>query len=137
MPYIAVQRPETYGKPAIAATTADLAYIPIAVRDVAGNLAHAQDWPITASVEGPAVLQALGSGRPEQLERFDTGEHTTFDGRALAIVRPTGAGEITVPIRAEGLEPVTVVVLAEAADPDHGPLPVEDATYPAVGVLHR
>jgi beta-galactosidase len=118
----------------IAATTADLAYIPIAVRDRAGNLAHAQDWLITVSVEGPAVLQALGSGRPEQLERFDTGEHTSFDGHALAIVRPTGAGEITVRIQAEGLEPVTVVVLAEAAESDHGPQQVEDATHPAVRV---
>jgi beta-galactosidase len=117
----------------IAANTADLAYIPIAVRDRAGNLAHAEDRSITVTVEGPAVLQALGSGRPEQLERFDTGKHTSFDGRALAIVRPTGAGEITVHIQAEGLEAVSVDLLAREMDSDHDTIQVDRAAHPAVG----
>jgi hypothetical protein len=32
----------------------------------------------------------------------------TFDGRALAVVRPTGAGTITVTATAEGCDPVRV-----------------------------
>jgi hypothetical protein len=38
-----------------------------------------------------------------------------YDGRALAIVRPTGAGELTVTVMAEGLEQATVVIRASAA----------------------
>ena len=35
-----------------------------------------------------------------------------IEGRALAVVRPTGAGTITVTASAEGCEPVTVSVEA-------------------------
>ena len=41
---------------------------------------------------GAGVLAGLGSGNPSTAERFDASTWTTFDGRALAIVRPTGPG---------------------------------------------
>lgn len=99
----------------ITADSTDLAYIPIVLRDADGNLVHAADRLITVEVGGAGVLAALGSARPDQTERFDTGHHTTFDGRALAIVRPTGAGEITVTITADGCEPRIVRLHAEEA----------------------
>jgi beta-galactosidase len=38
--------------------------------------------------------------------------HTPFDGRALAVVRPTGAGTITVSVSGPDCPPVTVTVEA-------------------------
>jgi beta-galactosidase len=96
----------------VAADTRDLAYIPVTFEDVHGNLVHADDRELTVTIGGPGELKAVGSGRPDQTERFDTGTHTTYDGRALVIVRPTGTGTITVSIAAPGVEPVVVRIEA-------------------------
>jgi len=68
--------------------------------------------PVTVQVSGPGVLAGLGSARPRTQEPFGGSRCTTFDGRALAIVRPTGPGEITVHVDADGCEPVTSTILA-------------------------
>lgn len=54
------------------------------------------------------VLQAQGSAGPATEERFDSHQVTTFDGRALAGVRPTGPGAIAVAVRSDGLPPATL-----------------------------
>ena len=97
----------------LVADDADLAFISIELRDTAGTLVTSEDRQVAVSVEGAGVLQALGSARPDNGERYDTDEHTTFDGRALAVVRPTGAGAITVTVTADGLEAVVLILTAE------------------------
>jgi hypothetical protein len=67
---------------------------------------------VTVTVEGPAVLLGLGSGNPCTEETFGADTHDTFEGRALAVVRPTGAGTITVTVAAPGCETRTVTVEA-------------------------
>ena len=52
------------------------------------------------------------SAAPATAESYLDTVHTTFDGRVLAVVRPTGAGTITVTATAEGCAPVTVTVEA-------------------------
>lgn len=96
----------------LGAEAGDLAYLPIELRDERGILITDADTVVTVEVEGAGVLQALGSGRPDTTEPFDGRSCTTFDGRALAIVRPTGAGEITVTVGAEGLPTVVTTVVA-------------------------
>lgn len=100
----------------ISADDSDLAYIPVVLSDTEGNLAHTADCWISVTIDGPGVLQAVGSGRPDQLERFDTATHSTFDGRALVIVRPTGPGAISVTVSADGVEPRTVELRAESPE---------------------
>ncbi len=97
----------------LVADDADLAFISIELRDTAGTLVTSEDRQVAVSVEGAGVLQAFGSARPDNGERYDTDEHTTFDGRALAVVRPTGAGAITVTVTADGLEAVVLILTAE------------------------
>ena len=65
---------------------------------------------VTVTVEGPGVLQGFGSARPATEESYLDDVHTTFDGRALAVVRPTGAGTITVTATADGCDPVKLTV---------------------------
>jgi beta-galactosidase len=101
----------------IRADDTDLAYLSISLRDAAGTVASQPDRPVTVTVTGAGVLAGLGSARPATEERFSAAQCTTFDGRALAILRPTGAGEITVEVSAEGCEPTVVTVRAAAPEP--------------------
>ena len=96
----------------IRADDTDLAYIAIELRDAAGVLVTGADRAVQVTVTGAGVLAGLGSGNPTTAERFDAATRDTFDGRALAIIRPTGPGTINVTVGSEGHE---VVVPIEAA----------------------
>jgi beta-galactosidase len=65
---------------------------------------------VTVSVEGPGALAGFGSAAPATEESYLDDVHTTYDGRALAVVRPTGSGTITVTATADGCDPVRVTV---------------------------
>lgn len=98
----------------VRADDGDLSYVTIEFRDEHGTLASGTDHQVSVEVQGAGILQGLGSGRPDNAERYDTGQHTSFDGRLQAIVRPTEAGVITVTISAEGFEPVELMIEAVA-----------------------
>ena len=51
-----------------------------------------RDHLVDVTVDGAGVLQAMGSARPASDEPFHSSSCTTFDGRAIAIIRPTGSG---------------------------------------------
>ncbi|ROS48915.1 beta-galactosidase [Frigoribacterium sp. PhB24] len=86
--------------------TTDLAFIDVSLTDESGVLRPLADREISVVVEGAAVLQALGSGDPAPHELFSGSTRGTYDGRALAIVRPTGVGPVSVAVSADGCEPV-------------------------------
>jgi beta-galactosidase len=90
----------------------DLAFVAIELRDENGVLATSKDAVIQVSVEGAGVLQALASARPNADEQFGATQCTTFDGRALAIIRPTAEGEITVTVTSAGLKAESVSMRA-------------------------
>ncbi|MDR1824767.1 MAG: DUF4982 domain-containing protein [Bifidobacteriaceae bacterium] len=94
------------------ASPADLSYVALELRDGDGCLATAWDRPVTVEVSGPGCLAGLCSANPKTAERFDSPTWQTFDGRALAVIRPTGEGTIQVRAVAEGLPPVTVNLTA-------------------------
>lgn len=93
----------------------DLAYLAIEVRDGSGVLDTSTEALVHVDVSGPGVLQGLSSGRPDSEESFHGTSCTTFDGRALAVVRPTGSGDIVISVRTDGQEAVTATVRAELA----------------------
>jgi beta-galactosidase len=97
------------------ADDADLAYVAVSLRDASGTLVTHQDRSVSVAVTGPGLLAGLGTGRPSTEEPFNGSRCTSFDGRALAIVRPTGPGPIEVRVETEGCEPVTVLLCAEEA----------------------
>lgn len=100
----------------IRADDSDLAYVEIELRDANGTLMTSQDLKISVNVTGPGVLQALGTARPVTDEPFQSGACTTFEGRALAIVRPTGPGVISVSVASDSLPGQSVTVEALAQD---------------------
>jgi hypothetical protein len=102
----------TADKTEVRAGDEDLAYVDIVLQDMTGNLANHRDRSVSVVVTGPGTLAALGSARPDSTESFGAGSRTTFDGRALAIIRPTGLGTISVVVSAEGLADATIEVTA-------------------------
>ena len=90
----------------------DLAFVEIALVDDAGVVHTATDRAVTLSVQGSGVLQGLGSARPATEESFLSNRCTTYEGRVLAVVRPTGLGEVTVTVSAPECESTSVVIRA-------------------------
>ena len=80
----------------------DLAFIEISLADQSGTVSLIDDCVISVAVEGPGVLQGLGSPAPDADEQFSANSCRTFDGRAIAVIRPTGSGCITVTVCADG-----------------------------------
>ncbi|MEX5707792.1 glycoside hydrolase family 2 TIM barrel-domain containing protein [Parafrankia sp. FMc6] len=101
----------------ITADDTDLAHVALTLVDGAGNLYNTADRKVAVEVTGPAVLQGFGSADPRPTENFFDTVRTTFDGRALAVIRPTAPGSITVTATAEGCEPSTVRIEAEPSGP--------------------
>lgn len=92
-----------------------LAHVSIELRDDAGTLITTDDRPVTVLVEGKATLAGMCSANPKTSERFDSNTWKTFDGRALAVVRPTAAGTAVVTVTSPGLLPVTIRLQVNAA----------------------
>jgi beta-galactosidase len=101
-------------RPQITADPADLAFVSLTLVDRDGVPFGTGERAVEVVVEGPGVLQALGSANPMPEEVFPRPSCTTFGGRALAVVRPTGPGRITVTATAAGCEPRRVHVDARA-----------------------
>ncbi|SMO75198.1 glycoside hydrolase family 2 TIM barrel-domain containing protein [Propioniciclava tarda] len=99
-------------RPAIRAEASDLAYVTIELRDASGVLVTCAEADVTVEVSGPGVLAGMCSANPSTTERFEGSTWRTFDGRALAVVRPTGPGEIVVTARSEALGEAVVTVRA-------------------------
>ncbi|MET7334704.1 glycoside hydrolase family 2 TIM barrel-domain containing protein [Nonomuraea sp. NPDC005650] len=81
-------------RPVVTATGGDLAYVTLTLTDADGTLHTSADQPVRVEVSGAGVLIGLGSADPSTGERFDATERHTYEGRALAVVRPTGPGKI-------------------------------------------
>ena len=92
----------------------DLAYISIEVQDAHGTVATGADRPVTVEVSGAGVLAGMCSANPKTAERFDSPTWTTFDGRVVAVVRPTGVGAITVTVTDDRAAPTVVHLRSES-----------------------
>ncbi|MFC7886212.1 glycoside hydrolase family 2 TIM barrel-domain containing protein [Streptomyces sp. NPDC057376] len=97
----------------IKGTGGDLAYVDLALTDARGTVHTATDRQVRVEVSGAGELLALGSADPATDESFGSCAHHTYEGRALAVVRPTGPGKIRLTVAAEGCDPVDVVVTVE------------------------
>jgi beta-galactosidase len=89
----------------------DLAYLPIELTDEVGVLRPLADRTVLVEVSGAGSLLGFGSGEPINDEGFARRQHTTYYGRALAVVRAGHEpGEVTVTVKAEGCEPTTTII---------------------------
>ena len=95
-----------------AADGESLIYLDISVVDAAGLLNMSDPRKVAIKVDGDAALLGFGSADPHTEENFYDSVRTTFNGRLQAILRaPKVAGETTVTLTADGMEPVVQKIL--------------------------
>lgn len=103
-----VLRPE---KTEISPDGHSLSYVAVEVTDESGLVVPDAAVKLHATVNGSGSLDAFGSSNPITDENYTTGDFTTYQGRAMAIVRSGyDAGSCTVTVSAEGFETVTAVI---------------------------
>ncbi len=91
----------------------DLAFINIRLTDENGNLHVNKDRCIEIQVEGCGELLGFGSGAPQTEESYVDLVHTTFEGRAFAVISPLKPGMIHVTIKAQDCDEKTLCILVE------------------------
>ena len=104
----------TVDRAVIGAGGGDLAYVAVALTDPDGTVDTSADRPVRVVVTGDGVLAGFGSANPSTEERFDASERGTYDGRALAVIRPTGPGKVRLVASAAGCADAEVEVTVEA-----------------------
>jgi hypothetical protein len=90
----------------------DLAYVSLEVVDSDGVRATDVQDEVRIEVTGAGRLQGFGSGSPVTTGSYADDRHHLFDGRAIAVIRPTEPGDIVVTARADGYPDAAVLLTA-------------------------
>ena len=86
------------------AETADgIRFVRIGIADSDGRIVSGADRLVTVELEGEGRLVAVGSGNPAPADSYVSAQHTSFDGRALAVVQVARDATVGVTISADGL----------------------------------
>lgn len=89
----------------------DLSYVTVEVTDENGELVPDAYLPIQFSVSGTGELAAVENGNPTDVKSFQSPKVTSFKGKCLAILRPTGTvGEIKLKAESAGLQGAEISV---------------------------
>jgi len=89
----------------------DLSYVQIELVDKEGQVVPDSDCHVNLSISGWGEIAAAGNASPIDMDSFRSLTPTTFHGKALAIVRPTGkSGTIVLKATAEGLPETSVEI---------------------------
>jgi hypothetical protein len=100
----------------LVADGADLAYLPIELTDANGVIRPLADRQVTIAVSGDATLLGFGSAEAITSEAFNKPSHSTYYGRAQAVIRAgLEPGQVTVTVSAADCETVTVFLPVTAA----------------------
>eukprot|EP01052_Picozoa_sp_SAG31_P020141 SAG31_NODE_1501_length_8085_cov_3.043201_5_plen_1116_part_00 len=96
----------------IRASRDDLSYMTVAITDADGTLVPDSLSLLTFAVSGDGELAATGTGDPTDVTSFHATSRTTWQGKAIAILRPTTTenGSITLKVTAPGLQSATATV---------------------------
>jgi beta-galactosidase len=105
-------------RPALAARSFDdVAVVTVTAQDDKGVMNPNADAAVTFRLQGPAELVAVDNGDRASHESYRGNTRQLFGGRAVAIVRATGPGAITVTAAAAGLGEAAVTIQGEVKAP--------------------
>lgn len=90
---------------ALAHKKGDVVYVDVAITGDKGIVIANDDRKLSVSLSGCELL-GFGSANPKTEESYCTGTYTSYQGRALAVVRLT-ADAAAITVNGEGLAPVT------------------------------
>lgn len=95
----------------IKASRNDLSYVSVEVVDENNQVVPTANISIHFSIKGEGELAGVGNASPTEMASYQQPERKTMNGKALAIVRPTGKiGTITLKATASGLITGQVVI---------------------------
>jgi len=106
----------TADKNNIKADRNDLSYVKVEIIDSNGNLIPNAEIPITFTVTGVGEIAGSGSANPKDMESFNNTICRTFQGKALAILRPLigkKVGTITLKAEANGLSAGEIIITVQ------------------------
>eukprot|EP00041_Stephanoeca_diplocostata_P030799 m.940915 g.940915 ORF g.940915 m.940915 type:complete len:972 (+) comp23830_c3_seq1:346-3261(+) len=102
----------------IAHSKTDLSYVTVSAVSADGQrVPTANAVQVTFGIEGAGILRAVGNGNPaDPTSVLHTTTKSTWRGRAVAVVQPSGAsaGDITLTASAPGLTPAKIVISTTA-----------------------
>ena len=88
-----------------------LAYVWAEIMDEDGNLVTDAAVKLNTEITGPVELLGFGSGNPITDENYQKSSFTSYQGRALAVLRAgCEKGEIKLTVKAEGFEMVEITL---------------------------
>lgn len=80
----------------------DLLYVMISLADENDREVNYMDIPLRIAVDGPATIAGSGNASPTDMKSFRSLHPSTFRGKAMVILRPTGeTGNIVLTVTAE------------------------------------
>ncbi len=88
----------------------DVAHVEIRLLDENGTLVPNAENLVKFTVTGPGKILGIDSGNIVSTEAFQASERKAYQGRALAILRATGPGNITLMATSDGLPPATLEI---------------------------
>jgi beta-galactosidase len=89
----------------------DLSFVKIEVVDENGKLVPLNSIKVNLILSGDGELIASGNASPSDMESFNNSEIKTYEGKALAIVRPfTANGEIKLHAESDGLKSGDIII---------------------------
>jgi len=94
----------------IAADRKDLSFVTVTIRDKSGTLVPRSKNLVAFTVSGPGEIVATDNGDATSHASFQSPQIKAYNGLALAIIRATGPGKITVTAKSEGLKDATVLI---------------------------
>ncbi|MEI6554295.1 MAG: beta-galactosidase GalB [Paludibacter sp.] len=94
----------------IAADRKDLSYVTVTIRDKSGTEVPRSKNLVSFTVSGPGEIVATDNGDATSHASFQSPNIKAYNGLALAIIRATGPGKITVTAKSDGLTKAMVVI---------------------------
>ena len=94
----------------------DLSYVKVEITDAQGNRIPDKDIPVTFTVSGIGEIAGSGNACPYDMESFNSPVCKTYQGQALAILRPLRekeVGKITLRAKADGLTTGEIDIVVE------------------------
>jgi beta-galactosidase len=94
----------------VTADRKDLAFVTVTIADAAGLQVPRSKNPVVFTISGPGEVVAVDNGDATSHAPFQAMDVKAYNGLALAIIRATGLGPITLTASSEGLAPAKVVI---------------------------
>ena len=98
-------------EPKLADDPGALAWVQVDVLDANGVRNPLAMNRVNFKLDGPGKILGVGNGNPHEFEAFtETASHQLFFGKAMAVIRRDGPGELTLTVSAEGLAPARAAI---------------------------